>query len=44
MLQVSTLPDELNNKYWSVVSKHILFPREPDSGNNTVSALDAEVT
>jgi hypothetical protein len=43
-LHISKLPDELRNKYCAVVSKHILFPREPDSGNNTVFALDAEVT
>lgn len=30
--------------YCSVVNKQILFPREPDSGDSTVSAIDAVVT
>lgn len=43
-MQVSNLFVLISMLYCSAVSKHILFPREPDSGNNTASARDALVT
>jgi hypothetical protein len=43
-LQLSIRPVATISAYCSEVSKHTPLPREPDSGNKTVSATDAETT